>query len=71
MAKKRGHFKGYQCQAHYDKERRLKRTCSCGRLAIGVTKYGSPVCSFHNSFPTQVVGPLPSITPCPGPHTNA
>lgn len=32
-----------------------KPKCSCGRISVGWDKYGSFVCSFHNSFPTEVV----------------
>ena len=74
MAKKRRkkdeHYKGWECQPWYDRQRRLKRTCSCGRLAVGLTQYDSPVCSFHNHDVTKAVKPLPPIELCPGPHVE-
>jgi len=66
--KKKGHMKGYECQSWYDKQRRDKRTCSCGRLAVGLSKYNAPVCDFHSHDVTKAVSPLEAIIPCPGPH---
>jgi hypothetical protein len=61
------HPKGIGCQNFYDKQRE-ERKCSCGRDGIGLTKYDSPVCSFHNSFPTEKVKNFPLVQMCPGPH---
>lgn len=66
---KKAHMKGIGCDSFYSKERD-KRRCSCGRPGVGLTKNDSPVCSFHNKFPTECVKLFPAIPNCPGPHTK-
>jgi hypothetical protein len=41
------------------------RKCSCGRPGIGLSKYDTPVCHEHDSFPTNKVKNFPPIPKYP------